>query len=457
MDLGSEMNILFPLARPTTERLMQAALDLGHKIVLHDGRAERHHLEELVERLDGDVIIESGRPVSEFNGDYTEYRTYLRGNLASIVENDDIGYIMPSSMDLYLGVLAEINSHYNLPGIRFDHGFLFTKYSYLTRLNEEIEKRGIDHIKVPVPYTISMTSDPRMVDIVLDAIPSYPVVCKPCQGTGGYGIVVAEQPSDIRTLLGPATDLSHFSELSKANQERFDDGTLRHHWYRAFGFGYMFQPFIRGDSYGITGVIKDGKPEQNIVHETILSEPPYMSEMGFYYDTMQACFMQEQVDEVAEFVCSTISLPDGPYMMDIMYDGGGVCWIVDIAPRVNGSSLHVLKYAEQAKDLSYERNTIRAALGENPDEPSSSHRNVYFRYLPLRSGRVETGYQFDSDNTPKGLLDFQFPSSDFITEPRHDALVETRGYAVTTDCDGVYSVDVMDGIMKHLHWFVRAE
>ena len=255
------------------------------------------------------------------------------------------------------GVLAAAYTarELGLPGIRYESAKrIKNKYEVRKCLYEAgADDTGLAH---------QVSEDTDLAH--LTGIVQYPVMVKPCDGSGSRGAAKVEKAEDFSTA---CKDAMNCSLTHKATVE----------------------PFISGREYGVESYVENGKIHVLAVMQKWMTEPPYYAELGHAIPSGLSPAMEEKVIGCVTKALQALEVNHGSVNMDILITEEGGVHIVDVGARMGGNLIgsHIIP---TGKGVDYMGNMIRGAVGDPCDfTPKAQPEAVATRLLAFRQGIVE--------------------------------------------------------------------
>lgn len=216
---------------------------------------------------------------------------------------------------------------------------------------------------------------------------SYPVMVKPCDGSGSRGAAKAE-------------DCDSFADICRMAMAQ--SLTRR----------ATVEPFITGHEYGVESFVVDGNIYVLGIMRKWMTKPPYYAELGHAIPSGLGEGMEKKVVECIRKAITALGINFGSVNMDVLLTEQGGVHIIDIGARMGGNLIgsHIIPLAT---GVDYMANMIRAAVGDSCDFTPMNGSAVATRLLALTPGVIAQ------------LPDIQrYAASDVIVE-HHLAVGET--------------------------------
>ena len=203
--------------------------------------------------------------------------------------------------------------------------------------------------------------DPSEIKNLKDKI-AYPVMVKPCDGSGSRGTHKAE----------------NFQEFEKACIDALDNSLSK----RA-----LIEPFISGKEYGVESFVYNGDVNVLAIMGKTMTEPPYYAELGHFVPSGLSKETEDKIKACVKKAISALKINFGSVNMDILVTDTGNVHIVDIGARMGGNLIgsHIIPLAT---GVPYIENMVKAAVGDEVDFKPQSTNAVATRILALTPGVV---------------------------------------------------------------------
>ncbi|MBQ8583925.1 MAG: ATP-grasp domain-containing protein [Clostridia bacterium] len=253
-------------------------------------------------------------------------------------------------------------------------------------------------------YEISCDEDVEKVKRII----RFPVMVKPCDGSGSRGANRVDRAED-------------FAEACKIAM----GCSLAHK--------ALVESFIVGKEYGVESFIYDGKVHVLAVMRKWMTEAPYYAELGH---SIPCCLDREtehHIRECVEKAIRSLKIDFGSVNIDLLLSEDGGVHIVDIGARMGGNLIGS-NLVPTGTGIDYMGAMIKAAVGDKPDlSPQNGVKCIVTRLLALTPGVV------------KALPDFERIEKEVGVEIHHHMSVgeEIREYHTNLDGCG-YVVSVAD-------------
>ena len=198
----------------------------------------------------------------------------------------------------------------------------------------------------------------------------FPVMMKPCDGSGSRGASRVDKAED-------------FEKACKFAME----GSITH---RA-----VAEPFVEGKEYGVESFVDNGEIHILGVMQKDMTLPPYYAELGHAIPSGLSAAMEDKIRACVTKALKALDVNHGSVNMDLLIGEDGDVHIVDVGARMGGNLIgsHIIPLGT---GVDYMGNMIRAAVGDSTDyslfqEP----KPVATKLLALTPGKVKALPDFD--------------------------------------------------------------
>lgn len=270
-------------------------------------------------------------------------------------QKENIDGVLTAATDYGVLTASYIAQQMGLPGLKYDVAKVI-KNKYLVR--KCLFENNVDDTE----QTFEVSMDTNIDE--LSSKLTYPVMVKPCDGSGSRGASKVELAKDLKTACEYAMDASIT--------------------YRA-----EIETFIDGLEYGAETLVVDGKPNVLAVMKKYMTEPPYYAELGHAIPSGLDNAIEKKVIECVEKAIKALGINFGSVNMDVLVTKDNKVYIVDIGARMGGNLIgsHIILYGT---GIDYMGNMIKNAVGDVVDlTPVTEPLAVETRLLALKPGRVK--------------------------------------------------------------------
>lgn len=192
---------------------------------------------------------------------------------------------------------------------------------------------------------------------------SFPVMVKPCDGSGSRGASRVDDESQFADACrnAMAASITHRAEV---------------------------ETFIIGREYGAESLVVDGEVHVLSIMRKWMTEPPYYAELGHAIPTDLPYEVEERAKRCVENAIKVLGINFGSVNMDMLITTEGKIHIIDIGARMGGNMIGscIIPYGT---GIDYMGNMIRNAVGDEVDLIPCEHCAVATRLLAFGDGTVK--------------------------------------------------------------------
>lgn len=302
---------------------------------------------------------------------------------------ENIDGVLTAATDYGVLTAAYVAREMNLPGLNYEAAQLI-KNKY--RVRKCLFDSHIDDTE----QAYEIDKDTELKDLCGKL--SFPVMVKPCDGSGSRGASRVDSPEDFQKACSAAMDssITHRAEV---------------------------ETFITGTEYGAESLVAGGEVHVLGIMRKWMTKPPYYAELGHAIPTDLPHEVEERARQCVENAIKALGINFGSVNMDMLITKEGKIHIIDIGARMGGNMIGpcVIPYGT---GIDYMANMIRNAVGDETDFTPTSHSCVATRLLAFDDGVV------------KRLPDFVALEKEYGVEIYHHLEVGQRVNEYHTNLDG---------------------
>lgn len=251
---------------------------------------------------------------------------------------------------------------------------------------------------------------------------SYPVMVKPCDGSGSRG----------------ASRVDNADDFVKACEFAMD-GSITH---RA-----VAEPFVVGREYGVESFVDNGEIHVLGVMQKDMTQPPYYAELGHAIPSGLSEELENKVKRCVHNALVALGVNHGSVNMDLLINERGDVHIVDIGARMGGNLIgsHIIPIGT---GIDYMGNMIKAAVGDVTDfSVKTSPIAVATKLLALTPGIVKTLPNFEEiADECDVIIEHHLSVGDVINE--YHTNLDGCGYVVARRIDVEDSINAAAEVRK---------
>ena len=277
--------------------------------------------------------------------------------------------VMTAATDYGVLSAAYIAQQMNFPGLDYEVAKVI-KNKYLVRrtLFENMADGITQYFEI---------SNVKQITKIKDII-KYPVMIKPCDGSGSKAAKRIDIAADLEDALEAAMKASL---MGKA----------------------LIEDFICGKEYGVESFVYNGEVHILGVMGKYMTSPPDYAELGHRIPSQLT--IEDKVKEAVNNSIKALGINFGAVNMDVLITGDGRICIVDIGARMGGNLIgsHIIPLGV---GIDYIGNLIRATVGDPIEiQPQTAGVNIATRLLALRPGRVKALPDFEEIKMESGVVE----------------------------------------------------
>ena len=283
-------------------------------------------------------------------------------------QKENIDGVLTAATDYGVLTAAYIAKHMNLPGLDYEVAKLIkNKYKVRKRLFE-----------AKVDDTEQAYEIDEFTDITaLGAKLSFPVMVKPCDGSGSRGATRVD-------------DLSQFADACKNAM------------FASITHKAEVETFIVGREYGAESLVANGQVNVLAIMSKRMTNPPYYAELGHAIPTDLPFEIEEKAKRYVKNAIEALGINFGSVNMDMIITEDGKINIIDIGARMGGNMIGpcVIPYGT---GIDYMANMIRNAVGDEVNLAPYEHSAVATRLLAFGDGVVKQLPDFEKIEKEYGV------------------------------------------------------
>ena len=307
-------------------------------------------------------------------------------------QEENVDGVLTAATDYGVLTASYIAQQMNLPGL---------DYEVAKRIKNKYQvRRCLYEAKVDdaeQAYEVNATTDLASLAEKL----SFPVMVKPCDGSGSRGVARVDDALGFADACrnAMAASITHRAEV---------------------------ETFIAGREYGAESLVVDGEVHVLGIMRKWMTEPPYYAELGHAMPSGLDGTVEKKVIDCVEKAIKALGINFGSVNMDLLVTEDNKVYIVDVGARMGGNLIgsHIIPYGS---GIPYIENMIKAHTGESINfKPVTVPQSVATRILALTPGVVEQLPAMQS--TDDIMIEHHLQIGDMIREYRTN--LDGCGYVV---------------------------
>lgn len=315
--------------------------------------------------------------------------------------------IITAATDYGVLTVSYVSSYLGLPGINYSSAKIIkNKYNVRQLLN----KQKADD--TPQYFEVSKVDDVKNIMSLI----IYPVIVKPCDGSGSRGVV---RVNNEKELLFAVENAIISSLTKKALVETFIEGQE-----------YGVESFVLGDDIFILGIMKKR-----------MTNPPYYAELGHSIPSDLSNNLEIKVKNVVNKTIKALNINYGAVNMDILISNDNKVCVVDIGARMGGNLIgsHIIPLST---GIDYMGNIIKSSVSDEVDFSFKHSQVVSTSILALSPGKIKRIPSLQSLSEQNEILDLVFNKKEGDVISFYKNNLDGCGYVVTTGKDASIASDI---------------
>lgn len=234
----------------------------------------------------------------------------------------------------------------------------------------------------------------------------YPVMVKPCDGSGSRGAGRVDKAEDLKRACEYA--------MSGSITNRAE-----------------IESFVTGNEYGAEIFVENGNIHVLAVMKKYMTKPPFYAELGHEYPSDLSQETENKVRECVIRAVKALNINFGSVNMDLLISDDNKVHIVDIGARMGGNLIgsHIISLGT---GVDYIGNMIKAAVGDETDFKANTKSHVATSLLALSPGKVKALPDFEKIEKEFGVMtEHHLKIGDVINPYRTN--LDGCGYVISTE------------------------
>ena len=268
-------------------------------------------------------------------------------------KQNEIDGVLTAATDYGVLTAAYIAQELGLPGLKYEVAKLI-KNKYGVR--KCLFNKCVDDTE----QAFEVHEDTNIVQLAKTV--TYPVMVKPCDGSGSRGASRVDVADDLEEACKYAIEgsISHRAEI---------------------------ETFIVGKEYGAESIVINGEVHVLGIMRKWMTEPPYYAELGHAIPSDLRPEVEEKVKECVINAIDALGVNFGSVNMDMLITEEGKVYIIDIGARMGGNMIGpcIIPYGS---GVDYMAAMIQNAVGDSVDLRIEEHSAVATRLLAFDGGVV---------------------------------------------------------------------
>lgn len=365
------------------------------------------------------VDADQKAPGFTFTHDYAVINIVDEKACLAYAQQQQVDGVLTAATDFGVLTAAYIAQEMDLPGLRYDVAKVI-KNKYLTR--HCLSANNVDDTKESVE--VREGSD---IDLISEQI-SYPVMVKPCDGSGSRGASRVDRREDLAVACVKAIESSLSGRAT-------------------------IEEFIFGEEYGAETLVINGEPYVFAIMKKWMTNPPYYAELGHAIPNDLPVSIDNKAKSCVKNAIKALGINFGSVNMDMLITEDGDVHIVDVGARMGGNLIgsHIIK---AGTGIDYMGAMIQNAVGDVPDLTIGNHCAVATRLLAFHSGKIEELPNFDElEKVYNVVIEHHLHKGDIINE--YHTNLDGCGYVIAMGANIDEAVQRAEKVREEIESYIR--
>ena len=269
--------------------------------------------------------------------------------------NHQIDGVLTAATDYGVLTAAYVAQEMKLPGLKYE-------VAQLIKNKYQVRKCLFDHHVDDTQQAYEIHEETDINELAQKL--TYPVMVKPCDGSGSRGASRVNRAEDLKSACQYAMNgsITHRAEI---------------------------ETFIIGKEYGAESLVVNGDVHVLGVMQKWMTAPPYYAELGHSIPNDLKPEVEEKVHVCVENAVKALGINFGSINMDMLVTKEGKVYIIDIGARMGGNMIGpcIIPYGT---GMDYMAAMIQNAVGDPIDLKVNDKYAVATKLLAFNSGIVKT-------------------------------------------------------------------
>lgn len=269
-------------------------------------------------------------------------------------KQNNVDGVLTAATDYGVLTASYIAQEMGLPGLKYKVAKLI-KNKYLVK--KCLFEQHVDDTEQV--YEIHQNTDIRELTQQL----TYPVMVKPCDGSGSRGTTRVDVAENLQFACEYAMSesISHRAEI---------------------------ETFITGKEYGAESLVVNGEIQVLGIMQKWMTQPPYYAELGHSIPSDLKPEIEEKVKTCVVNAIKALGINFGSVNMDLIVTGDDRVYIIDIGARMGGNMIGpcIIPYGT---GIDYMAAMLQNAVGDKVDLSVGEYNPVATKLLAFKDGLIK--------------------------------------------------------------------
>ena len=267
--------------------------------------------------------------------------------------------VMTAATDYGVLSASYVSEQLKLPGISYETAKLIKDKFEVCRRLKKLTKNDTYQAFEVMPDT-----DVSSLDI------HYPVIVKPCDGSGSRATTKVDRPDKLHNAIRLALNTSRIKRA-------------------------LIESFFCGNEYGAESLVVNGKVYVLGIMKKWMTEPPFYAELGHQIPSDLPIETEQFAIHYVKNAIKELGINHGAVNMDLIIRENGDVHIVDVGARMGGNMIGTC-IIPIGTGIHYLENLIRITVGDKPNWNRDKSERVATRLLAFNKGVIKKLPDFDA-------------------------------------------------------------
>ena len=321
--------------------------------------------------------------------------------------------IMTLATDMPMRGVAKASDYLHLHSIPYSTALVATdKFDMIKAFKEH---------NVPSPWYFMINHIEELKDIK-DKL-SFPCVMKPTDNAGSHGVVLAKS----------------FQEL--VNSFEYSHSCVRKG-------GVIIEEYLAGEEVSVECMVVDGEVNVLQITDKLTTGAPHFVEMGHSQPTRHPAVIADEIRKVAIAACMAVGINKGPAHVEMMVTSRGPV-MIELGARMGGDNI-TTALVPLSTGIDMVRETIKVALGEEPDITPKFTKGSAIRYFKVPFGKIVSIAGTDEAKTIPGVKQIVFTKEIGEESTPIESSNDRIGFVIAQGMDATGAINICEEAMQQI-------
>lgn len=317
--------------------------------------------------------------------------------------------IMTLATDMPMRSLAYACEKLGLVGLAYDSSIKATDKGEMIKA---FEASGVDH---PWYQIVENGKKPEKGSY------TFPLITKPTDNSGSRGVMLVHNEDEL------AEALNYSSENGRRGN-------------------VIMEEYMQGPEVSVEVMVKDGIAHVLQITDKLTTGAPHFVEMGHSQPSQLAEETQEAIRDLASRASLSVGIKNGPAHVEIIVTENGPK-MVELGARMGGDCI-TTHLVPLSTGIDMVGNTIKIALGEEPDLEQKISKGSAIRYFKVPHGVIREISGIEEAKNIAGVQEITFVKEVGETVGDIDSSTDRIGFVIAQADTAERAVEVCESVLK---------